>query len=218
MAAEDKPVLVLVDDIQWVDGDSAAAILFAARRLHDAQVAALLAVREPTPSAVELDGLDRLEVGPLDEAAARLVATGASDSVVEAAAGNPLALVELARHGSAGEGEGTVAELLFGARVDGLNEAARGALLAAALDTSGSADVVAAAAGGRKSLEELQRHHLVSVQAGSLELQRDHQSLGAPFVADGAAHLLLPVVGLERHKRICRSERAVPEVVKRCAV
>jgi DNA-binding CsgD family transcriptional regulator len=171
LAAEDRPVLVLVDDIQWVDGDSVAAILFAARRVHDAQVATLLAVREPTASAVELDGLDRLELAPLDAAAARLVAAGAPDSVLDAAAGNPLALVELARLGNVGDGAGTVAELLFGARVDGLSQAARRALLAAVLDTSGSADAVAAAAGGREAVEELQRHHLVSVRAGELELR-----------------------------------------------
>jgi DNA-binding CsgD family transcriptional regulator len=170
-AAEDKPVLVLVDDIQWVDGDSAGAILFAARRVHDAQVATLLAVREPADSAVALDGLDRLELAPLDAADARLVAAGAPDSVIEAAAGNPLALVELARHRTLGDGEGTVGELLFGARVDGLSEEARQALLAAALDTSGSADVVAGAAGGRKPVEELRRNQLVSVRAGELELR-----------------------------------------------
>ena len=166
VAAEDKPVLVLVDDIQWVDGDSAAAILFAARRLHDAQVATLLAVREPTVSAIELDGLDRLGLAALDPAAARLVAVGAPDSIIEAAAGNPLALVELAREGNVRDGARTVAELLFGARVDRLSEGARRTLLAAALDTSGSADVVASAAGGRKHVEELRRHHLVSVRMG----------------------------------------------------
>ena len=171
MAAEDKPLLVVVDDIQWVDGDSAAAILFAARRLHDAQVATLLAVREPANSAVELDGLDRLGLAALDAAAARLVAVGAPDSVIEAAAGNPLALVELARDGNVGDGEGTVAELLFGARIDGLSEGARRTLLAAALDTSGSADVVARTAGGREPIDELRRHHLVSVRAGQLELR-----------------------------------------------
>jgi DNA-binding CsgD family transcriptional regulator len=171
LAAEDEPILVLVDDIQWVDDDSAAAILFAARRLHDAQVATLFAVREPTASGVELDGLDRLELAPLDAAAARLVAAGAPDSVVEAAAGNPLALVELARHGSVGDGAETVAEVLFGARVDALSEAARQALLAAALDASGSADVVGRAAGGREPVEELRRHQLVSIRGGELELR-----------------------------------------------
>ncbi len=171
VAAEDKPVLVLVDDIQWVDGDSAAAILFAARRLHDAQVATLLAVREPTVSAIELDGLDRLGLAALDPAAARLVAVGAPDSIIEAAAGNPLALVELAREGNVRDGARPVAELLFGARVDRLSEGARRTLLAAALDTSGSADVVASAAGGRKHVEELRRHHLVSVRMGQIELR-----------------------------------------------
>ena len=43
--AQSAPVLVLVDDLQWVDRESAAALLFAARRLHHDAVAFLFAVR-----------------------------------------------------------------------------------------------------------------------------------------------------------------------------
>jgi hypothetical protein len=148
-AADRQPVLIVVDDVQWVDRDSAAAILFGARRVRDARVATLLAVREPSRSVIELDGLDRLEFGPLDESAARVLADGAPGAVIAAAAGNPLALVELAGSRDVLTGAANVAELLFGARVDALSAAGRRALLAASLETSGSADVVAAAAGGR---------------------------------------------------------------------
>ena len=44
-AAEQAPLLVLVDDLQWVDRESAAALLFAARRLRPDAVAFLFAVR-----------------------------------------------------------------------------------------------------------------------------------------------------------------------------
>jgi predicted ATPase len=50
-AAEDEPVLAVVDDAQWLDAESAQAIGFAARRLGDERVAILLALREGEDSA-----------------------------------------------------------------------------------------------------------------------------------------------------------------------
>ena len=44
-AAEHGPVLVLVDDAQWIDAESAGALLFAARRMHYDRVAFVLAQR-----------------------------------------------------------------------------------------------------------------------------------------------------------------------------
>jgi DNA-binding CsgD family transcriptional regulator len=170
-AADRQPLLVVVDDVQWVDGDSAAAVLFAARRVHDARLATLLAMRVPSDAAVHVDGVERLDLEPVDDASARRIVGEAHPSVIAAAAGNPLALIELARQADAGEGAANVSELLFGARVDALTLAGRRALLAAALDTSGSAEIVAAAAGGPGPIDELRRHELISVHDGVLELR-----------------------------------------------
>jgi len=41
--SEDQPVMVIVDDAQWLDGASAAALLFAARRLGQERIALALA-------------------------------------------------------------------------------------------------------------------------------------------------------------------------------
>src|SRR4051794_5087173 len=54
--AEERPLLVLVDDAQWLDDSSAQAMLFAFRRLMADPIAVLLAVREDEPSL--LDGAD----------------------------------------------------------------------------------------------------------------------------------------------------------------
>ena len=68
----DEPVLVAVDDFQWLDRPSARTLLFALRRLEDERVGALVTVRA---GARELDrGLasgaaERLSVGPLAPAA-----------------------------------------------------------------------------------------------------------------------------------------------------
>ncbi len=101
-AAELRPVLVLVDDVQWLDPESAVAIAFAARRLGQDAVAFLLAAREGTAVAVELSqSLPVLPVAGLSShAAAMLLPARAAPQVVErvvaATQGNPLALVEVA--------------------------------------------------------------------------------------------------------------------------
>ena len=61
LLAETEPV-VLVDDAQWLDGPSAAALLFAARRLLADAVAVIVAVRSGEPSAFDGAGLDDLDL------------------------------------------------------------------------------------------------------------------------------------------------------------
>src|SRR5258708_473495 len=66
--AEDRPVLVLADDAQWVDRASADALVFAARRLQAERAAVLVAARDQPPG-VGLPGLPELPVGRLDQTA-----------------------------------------------------------------------------------------------------------------------------------------------------
>jgi predicted ATPase len=55
----DTPIVVAVDDVQWLDRASAAALSFALRRLHDSPIRVLVALRlEPGPPADPL-GLER---------------------------------------------------------------------------------------------------------------------------------------------------------------
>ena len=106
--AEEGPLLVLVDDAHLLDLPSAEAILFVARRLLADPIALLMSLR-PEPGALLYDsGLPTLELSGLDQdAAGALLATavGGPPSAETAArlhqvtAGNPLALIELARDG-----------------------------------------------------------------------------------------------------------------------
>ena len=104
LAAAERPLLALVDDVQWLDPASRETILFAARRLGSAGGAAmLLALRDGDGVPRDAAGLDRLAVGPLDADSARALlrrapqplADAAQRAVAAAAGGNPLALVEL---------------------------------------------------------------------------------------------------------------------------
>src|ERR1700744_3053239 len=63
--AEPAPVAVLVDDAQWLDGSSAAALLFAFPRLWAAPIGFFVAVREGEPSLLDEAGLPVKRLGGL---------------------------------------------------------------------------------------------------------------------------------------------------------
>jgi DNA-binding CsgD family transcriptional regulator len=102
-AAEELPLICVVDDEQWLDRASAQALSFVARRLEAEGVGLVFAARRRSD---ELAGLPELAVGGLPESDARAllesVLTGPLDArirerLVTETGGNPLALLELAR-------------------------------------------------------------------------------------------------------------------------
>ena len=56
-AAEDRPVLIAIDDAQWLDEATADVLAFVARRLITTPIAFVVAVREPTTRVRSFDGL-----------------------------------------------------------------------------------------------------------------------------------------------------------------
>ena len=62
-AARGQSVLIVVDDAQWLDDESATALSFVGRRLRAERVAMLVAVREMPEPAVRFEGLRRLDLG-----------------------------------------------------------------------------------------------------------------------------------------------------------
>jgi DNA-binding NarL/FixJ family response regulator len=102
-AAEQSPLLVVVDDVQWLDASSAEALLFAARRLGADGIAMLFAFREGERTALDIDDLQSLQLSGLDEAASIQLLTTTEPVVTPRVAialhravhGNPLALVEI---------------------------------------------------------------------------------------------------------------------------
>ena len=64
--AEERPLLCLVDDAQWLDAASVQALGFVARRLLAEPVAMIFSLREPITTRA-LDGLPQLSLEGLDE-------------------------------------------------------------------------------------------------------------------------------------------------------
>ena len=72
-AGEKHPLLVVVDDAQWLDAASADALRFAARRLDRDRVGFLFAIREGEASAREPHGFETLPLAGLEIADARML-------------------------------------------------------------------------------------------------------------------------------------------------
>jgi DNA-binding CsgD family transcriptional regulator len=125
--ARENPVVLAIDDVQWLDRPTAAVVEFVARRLDDEPVLLLLTCR-PAPDGVPL-GLARLgdgrfarfTIGPLSLGALhkllhdRLEITFRRPLLVklhEASGGNPFYGLELARVLAAGDSDVPIAEPL----------------------------------------------------------------------------------------------------------
>jgi DNA-binding CsgD family transcriptional regulator len=102
-AAEDRPLLIVVDDAHWLDQASARAVAFLARRLLVENIAVVLAARQMDTS---LKGLPELQIKPLGDRDARALLEASLparldervlERIVIEACGNPLALLELPR-------------------------------------------------------------------------------------------------------------------------
>jgi hypothetical protein len=164
-AAARAPVLVVADDAHWLDQATRDALTFVARRLEFEPILLVAAIRDGYETPLRVAGLPSLALGALapPTAAALLdsrspgLPTGVRERFLRAAAGNPLALVELPiAHGRLGGGDAgdagwlpltTRLEQAFAARALELPAPTRTALLVAALnDGPLLGEVLAAAA------------------------------------------------------------------------
>jgi DNA-binding CsgD family transcriptional regulator len=102
--ASQRPLLVVVDDAQWLDNVSAEVLAFVARRVFADRIAVVFAVREPAGKRLPLDGLTELHLTGLPDEDARALLTSAAESrldsgiaarLIAETRGNPLALIEL---------------------------------------------------------------------------------------------------------------------------
>ena len=182
-AADARPLVCLIDDVQWLDQSSAQVLAFVARRLAAESILLLFAEREPS-QLEELAGLPELRVDSLaDPSARKLLASvlaGPLDERVRArllaeTRGNPLALLELPRELSAegfAGGFGLPAdaslpgriEASFRRRVEQLPTETQRLLLLAAADPTGEPELLVLASGEMG----VPIHHLSPAEADGL--------------------------------------------------
>lgn len=228
--AERSPVLVAIDDVQWLDAASGAALAFAGRRLAGDQVRFLMSARVEDGRGTAADGGTRSVAGPLElalrpmhvdlrpldlEATARIIVErhgrvlrrDAIRRVHRTAAGNPLFALELARMlvvsgNPAAAGALPLPERveeLLTARVEGLEDEARTALLAVALSLDPRVAEITAVTGER-ALER-------ALATGVLTLDRDRVRLAHPLLGEVAGARADIQERRALHMRLATAER-----------
>ena len=153
-AAAEQPLLVVAEDLQWLDPATVGVLRFIGRRLEHDPVVLLATTRDDEPDPLHGAASCVIELEPLGADDSRwLLASVAPDlsvtqaRVLRVAEGNPLALVELPKTASLTLRVSGGAEWLpltqrlqaaFAARVERLPSAARTALILLALHDSES--------------------------------------------------------------------------------
>ena len=146
--AAEAPLLIVAEDIQWLDRPSCDALAFIARRVQSDPIVLLAAAREGYPSPLMDVGLPEYRLAGLAPAAGEELLDSSApglvpslrDRLLDEAGGNPLALIELPISagdvGSVGAASLPLTDRLeraFAARISDLPEETRLLLLVAAL-------------------------------------------------------------------------------------
>ncbi|RKT19085.1 regulatory LuxR family protein [Streptomyces sp. 1114.5] len=188
LSSAQRPLLLVLDDAQWLDDSSADICGFVGRRLAGSPARMLVAVRTDLTSRFDTAALPELPITALtDEDAARLLdhrypelSRRVRRIVLEQAQGNPLALVELPAHFAGRSSDLPVEDLigqhgvplprrlqrLFGTRIAALDERVRTQLLMGALDGAGTPSGTDAGPGTRYSMRDAD----TAVAAGLLDI------------------------------------------------
>jgi len=224
--AGERPLLVALDDAQWIDRSSDAALAYALRRVDPtARLGVLVAVRvgdraPPAPRLVAAleSGVERVRLGPLSLSALYHVIHSELGIVLprptlqgieKASGGNPLFAVELARAlEEVGErlvpGEplpipDSLGDLLTH-RIAKLSSAVREALLACALLSKPTTDMLDRVLGPTSS-SLLQS----ALQAGVVELRGSDVRFDHPLLASAVANSVVPARRRAMHRRLAEA-------------
>ena len=205
-AAGTANLLMIIDDLQALDASSAVVLSYVARRLVRSKVRLIGAARSDDAPLFEGAGIGALRVQPLPAASAEALLSHrfpqlsgrARARILEQAAGNPLALIELPAAG-ADVAHGLPSDALpltrrlqavFARRLDGLSAAARDLLLLCALEPSislrelqqiGHADDVLLALAPAETLR------IVSIAPGAMAARFQHPLTRAAVVGASTA-------------------------------
>ncbi|MEU6263278.1 LuxR family transcriptional regulator [Saccharopolyspora shandongensis] len=222
-AAETQPVLLVVDDEQWIDASSAQVLDFIQRRVCALPVVFLAAVRVGWRNALDLAGIRTVEVAPLTppESAALLarahpdLGPAAVQRILAEAAGNPLALVEMPARLNQRQQRGIDPlpsslplgerlEAIFAGRLGSLPEVTRSGLLLAALAGGGAGGLrtVRAAAQGREDWDEQSLQVAESSGLITVDPEREEIVFRHPLVRSALVRMTPPTVRRAAHRAL----------------
>ena len=213
MLSTSAPLLVAIDDAQWFDRSSAAALEYAARRLREEPVALLVARRLNDEGGLEQtlasERILHVQVGALDFVALNTLLHARLGTVLsrpllhrihELSGGNPFFALELAREPERvepGRGLPPTLDALVRGRVSTLPEEARTALLVAAAASQPTVELVERAVGMPDALVAAEAAHVVALEHGNVSF--DH-----PLLASAAYELADPAQRRDVHRRLGR--------------
>src|SRR6266702_6934256 len=222
--ARTAPVMVAIDDLQWLDRSSARVLAFAARRLGRLPVGLLACERigadrkfgQEIEEALPKGQVARLVLEPLGVAVLRRIvevrlgrplSRRALVRIGQAAGGNPFFAVEIARSLPDNPDPGLAVlplpdslRALVGARVAALPERVRQALLAAAVLRSPTVELVAAGMGG--TADGSRRAFDRAGAAGIVEVGESHVRFTHPLFAAGVYSSAKPWERRQAHRRL----------------
>jgi DNA-binding NarL/FixJ family response regulator len=221
--AQTSPVLVAIDDVQWLDSATAGALGFGLRRLTNARVGVLCAQRrEPTP-ALLLSEATHLEVRAvsLSELHAILVERGRGplarpqlERLHALCGGNPLYALELAAIGAdpdVGRVPPMTIQQAMLERIRRLSREVRETLAAAALAPELDVAAVARASGGTSALD-------TAVEAGVINWRGGGLAFAHPLLGEAAAESVGPVRRRELHHSLADAARSEEQRARHMAL
>jgi len=205
-------LLLVIDDVQWLDRPTASALAFALRRVGPVGLRVLVAVRsvdgEPLPELplglVAWEDVRQVSVGPLsvtvlggllrDVFGLRLPRPRV-ELMHATSGGNPFFALELARRGSGDREERATLVGVLAERLRALEPGAQAAVFAAAAALRPSRDLLLAAGVTRTGLQ-------AAIASGVLELAGERLDFSHPLFASVAYELLLPDERRQVHGRL----------------
>lgn len=213
--ASERPVLVCLDDVQWLDAPTATALSFALRRLRDERLAVVAGLRAgettdlelPTPERHVLAGLSLGALHHLLRSRDLALPRPALMRVHTASGGNPFYAIQLARALAESDSVFTAGRPL--PLPQDLAELTRGRL--ELLSEQGRFDLALAAAMGTPTLERLaaasrrpgvRRRFEAAADVGIVRLADEHVRFAHPLFADAAYAQLDPARRREVHRRL----------------
>ncbi|WP_406841508.1 AAA family ATPase (plasmid) [Streptomyces sp. AHU1] len=214
-SAVQQPLVLIVDDVQWLDLQTRDFLIFLSRRAH-ARITMIIAQRTGSHEMPGMQGYPRILLHPLSNPDAKTLVQRHSPNlsneevnrILAQAAGNPLALCELAVGQVPGATTTALTEQLeraFGVRSANLPAATRDLLLVAAADSSSDIDEIFRAVSIFSQYNVDPRDVTPAVDAQLLVVEGGNLTFRHPLVRSGVLESESVSRQLEAHRALARA-------------